>query len=535
MSLPRLWTRSRSIGLARLLLVGVLQAIAAVMLAVAGSRLLTGSSSILSSEALAACVLIGTVSLIGLRVLQRRWSEALALSYILELRVALMSHVLRTPTNVKSMRFGLVMTRIVNDLTAIKLWIANGLIASHVAISVLGTLFAYLLVMEPTLAVVLVPGLLLWCLCLLVTLRPLMGKIRESRRRRGRIASTAGGQLSGRLTLLSYGALGKSLKALRKRSKKMNRALIGRATISGLLRSSSDLVFPVIAVTLGLGLLTFDGTPITAYRLGFFFLLLGIVIVQLNALSMAVEYRMAHTVAIARLKDIFSRPAIEVKPGKRRLSRKAGGRNLKVRNLDLGQANPRYSLEVKPGQTAVLEDLTPEEIICLFTQISGLAQLRKGRISIDGKAQIKTPPRDWWRTVTLVTNDLPLITGTIAENATLGTPSRLDDQERQKTLHQFGLSGEISTTRISETDQPSPSIAAAIRAVRGILRRANIVLVDEAVQRQLDQDGLLEPFLEALKHQGVTSILAPFNTPANRSGLIPFPKLEAKTAQEQDL
>jgi ABC-type multidrug transport system fused ATPase/permease subunit len=535
MAMPPLWTRRRSYRLARLLLIGVLQATAAVLLAVAGSYLLTGSNSFLSSEALAGGVLIGTISLIGLRVLQRRWSEALALSYILELRLALMSHVLRTPTNVKSMRFGLVMTRIVNDLTAIKLWIANGLIASLVAISVLGTLLAYLLVMEPTLVAALVPGLLLWSVCLLATLRPLMDRIRESRRRRGRIAAIAGGQLSGRLALLTHGAFSKSLKALRKRSRKMNRALIGRATISGLLRSSSDLVFPVIAVTLGLGLLTFDGTPITAYRLGFFFLLLGIVIVQLNALSMAVEYRMAHTVAMARLKDIFSRPAIEVNPGKRRLSRKAGGRRLKVRNLDLGPANPRYSLEVKPGQTVVLEDLTSGEITSLFNQVTGLAQLAKGRISIDGKAQLKTPPRDWWRSVTLVSNEMPLVSGTVADNATLGAPSHLEDQERQKALHQFGLTGEIAATRISETAQPSQSVAAAIRATRGILRRANIVLVDEAVQRQLDQDDLLEVFLEALEKQGATCVLAPFNTPANRSGLIPFPNLEAKTAREQDL
>lgn len=535
MSMPHLWTRRRALGLARLLLIGVLQATAALLLAVAGSRLLTGGTARFSPEELAAAIAIGTVSLIGLRILQRRWSEDLALTYVTDLRLALMSHVLRTPVNVRSMRLGLVMTRIVNDLTAIKLWIANGLIASLVAAALLGTLLIYLLIMEPVLAAALAPGLLLWGLCLLVSLRPLLSRIRESRRRRGNIAALAGGQLSARLALLTHGALTRSLTRLRKKSMKMNRALVGRATYSGLLRSSSDLVFPVIALTLGLGLLSFDADPLSAYRLGFFFLLLGIVIVQLNALSMAVEYRLAHTVALARLREVFAQSVIEPGSGpERQLTRKAGGRHLKLRHLNLSPATPSFSLDIRAGQAAVLTDLSPEEINRLFAQIAGLSQLQAGRILLDGEDQSQTPPRDWWRCVTVISDALPLIPGTVGENATLGTPSAKDRPAREKILELFGLSPDIAARRISETEPPSPAIAAAIRATRGILRQANVVLVDEAVQRQLHDDGRLAALHESLAAQGVTRLLAPLSGQKSGAKALRYRDPKPALVAEQD-
>ncbi len=477
MSLPTLWTPQRLWALAGLAALGVLQAAAALGMAIAGSRLLTDPSA---SLVISLSVGGGAVGLVLLRVLQRRFAEAFALGYVAELRAAFISHVIRQPVDSTGVRFGLIMTRVVNDLTAIKLWLASGLVAGLVAAAVLLTIAVYFWVNDPALAFALLPALAFWLACVGACFKPLNGRIRESRRQRGRIAAFAGGLLSARLTLLIHGRHGASMRALSRRVARMNAALIGRATYSGVLRASGDLIFPAVALCLGLGLLGFERGTINAERLGVLVIATAVIATHANAMALAVEYRLAHTIAMARLTTVMRRPALTLDGGQQaRLKRKAGGRRLAVNDARVNKESEAISFVAEPGDQTLLVSASAQDLTELMRAIARLTGLHDGRLAIDGIASADVSRRDWWRAVTLVSPDMRPPPATLGDNVGLGAPSHLAANERCRVAARFNLPPNLLLDRIREDAPPRGKRAIAIRAARAVLRQASIVLIDD--------------------------------------------------------
>lgn len=502
MTLPALWTPRRLLALAGLAALGVLQAVAALGMAIAGSRLLTDPSA---SVAVSFGVGGGAVGLVLLRVLQRRFAEAFALGYVAELRAAFMSHVIRQPVDSAGLRFGLIMTRVVNDLTAIKLWLASGLVAGLVAVAVLMTIAVYFWATDPALAFALLPALVLWCVCVGACVRPLNSRIRESRRQRGRIAAFAGGLLSARLTLLINGRHGASMRSLSRRVTRMNTALIGRATYSGVLRSAGDLIFPAVALGLGLGLLGFERGSIDAERLGVLVIATGVIATHASAMALAVEYRLAHAIAMIRLTAVMRRPALALEKGQARLKRKAGGRRLAVNDVRLSKENETISFVAEPGDEVALVSASKQRLTELARTIVRLTELHDGRLSIDGIASADVSRRDWWRAVTLVSPELRAPPATLGDNIGLGAPSHLGVNERCRVAARFNLPPDLLLDRIREDAPPQGKRAIAIRAARAVLRQASIVLVDDP--ELIEAQDLFTVFRDELESAGVTLLV----------------------------
>ncbi len=506
--MPVLWTRRRLAQLAGLAALGALQAGFALVVAMAGSRLLAGGGAEFGQSRLMLVLAGATLGLLGLRVLQRRYAEAFALGYVAELRSAFISHVIRLPADAREMRIGLVMTRVVNDLSAIKLWLASGLVAMIVAAAMLTTIAAGLVFLDPQMAVALVFAVGLWCLPVVAGLKPLVSRIRESRRRRGRIAAQAGSVLGASQTLLLHGRHGASVRRIARTAVKMNAALVGRATLSGLLRSSGDVVFPAVALLLTSGILSFGNGALDAEALGILVMITGLTAVQLNAVALGLEYRLAHNVALARLQQVLKIPAIALDSGDAELSRQRGGRALGVEGLPIGGASRAVSFTVEQGETVSLQGVTAAEASDLFLQIAGLKSPRAGSVRIDGQEHSTVSPRDWWRVVTLVSDRLPMIRGTIGDNACLGAPTSVGAGERLRVLERFGLTEEIANTQLNERNRlHAPEQAAAIRAARAVLRRASIVLIDDAALAETAP--ILEALLDELAALGATVVLSP--------------------------
>lgn len=504
MTVPILWSRRRLLQLAGLATIGVLQAVFALVVAIGASHLLVGAKDTLSPALLMPAVIAATGGLVALRVLQRRYGEAFALAYVAELRCAFISHVLRLPADAKAPRFGLIMTRVVNDLSAIKLWLASGLVAMIVAAAMLATLATALLFLELRMAAALLAAIGLWSLPVLASFFPLKWRIRESRRQRGRIAGRAGAMVGASLTLLSLGRHGASVRAIARLSAKMNAALIGRATFSGLLRSSGDIVFPAVALMLAAGGL--GGRVLDAEMLGVLVMVSGLTAVQLNAVALALEYRLAHNVALARLRAVLAIPALALDRGST-LQRINGGRRLSVENVSVGEDQRAVSFDVQTGEVVALDGASDSEVADLFLAIAGLRRATQGTISIDGRDAGAIRPRDWWRAVTLLSASLPTIAGPIGDAACLGAPSSVDVQERQRVLQRFGLMFDEAAMTADVTAPPYPERSAAIRASRAVLRRASLVLVNDAPL--FDRPQILHALLDELRSLGVTVVLSP--------------------------
>lgn len=504
MAVPPLWTGRRLFQLTCLSAIGIVQATAAIIVAVAGSRLVVHPGD--AASILTMLVLVGASGLVFLRVLQRRLSEGFALDYVKELRVALISHVMRMSVDEKPMRFGLVMTRLVNDMSAIKLWLANGLISIIVAGSVLLTITAYLAVSQPGVLLALVPAICFWLICVLLCIRPLNGRIRESRRRRGKLAAKAGAVLNGRLTLLLFGRHGPVTRSMERHSERLNSVLVGRATYSGALRSLSDLVFPIVAVCIGLGMFGIDIDNGGPNLLGILILTAGIVVTQLNAVALGTEYQLAHRIAMARLDTVFRRPVLSLAGGRHRLYRQTAGRRLTVRNLPVGGEQKIVSFEVEKNDLVVLSGLSPEEGTELFFKLIGLVNDRAGEILIDGRSRSDVGCRDWWRTICLVSPLLSSSPGTVEANGTLGAPKSVSRREVDRVFARFGLTPDMLAIPIREQVRLPSETALAIRAARGVLRRADIVLVDDP--ELLRDSVLMTAFLDEIGNSASAVIIA---------------------------
>lgn len=499
--MPKLWTFKRLGSIAILLAIGLFQAMAAIAAALAAVRFLTEPDA--TDGVMIGVVFGGAITVVALRVLQRRLAEWFALAYVKELRLALMSHVLRMPVDGDTMRFGLVMTRVVNDFSSVRLWLASGLVATLVAGSVVGTLCLYLAVTQSSALLALIPALGLWLGILLIFCGPLNRQVVESRRRRGRIAATAGSILNGRVTFLAFGRHGSLMRKLSRQTDKMNQALIARATLSGLLRSHSDLVLPVTAVCLGLA--STAGGASDPEMLGLLILVTGIVITQLNAVAMAVEYRLAHNIAVARLKNVFNRPTMTLSSGTNRLKRTGRGRSLDLDGLIMSGGGD-ISFKVKAGEQVQLTGLSTEETRAVFLRIAGLSDDPSGAVYLDGAPSTTFSRRDWWRSVCLVSRSLPSVSGTLLNSVALGNHSRISKAERERICGRFGLTPALLDRHMSEDDHPAVQIGAAIRAVRCLLRGASVVLVDD--RDLLGNREQLGIFLEELAWQGTTVLLS---------------------------
>ncbi len=515
MAIPVLWTARRVAQLTGVALIGAVQALAALAAALAGSRLLTipdGNSAMLLLALGGA-----TVVLIAARVLQRRWAEHFALTYIAELRSAFMSHVIRVPVGAREMRAGLVMTRVVNDLSATKLWLADGLVAIVVGAGILSTVGLLAAWFQPALLAPLGLAVMVWCLPVAASLRPLERKVRESRRQRGRIAARAGQLLGARLSVLGLGRHGAAVRGLLRRSTKLNAALVSRATLSGVLRSSGDLVFPAVAFGVAGAAYVSTTAQIDAVQLGVLVMLSGIIAANLGAVALGLEYRIAHRVSLSRLQAILQVPALELQKGQRLPRRSERGAALTVEEVPLAVGGAFASFALKPSQMAVLSGLSDCEAVELTFQLSGLKPLAGGRVRLGEHEGRSLRPRDWWRMITVVSPHLPLMVASVAANARMGAHSSISDEEQARLFSVFGLTDEVLSQRV-EASQPLPSsVAAGVRACRAILRRTPIVLVNDPAL--LENERLLEVLIDEARARRVTLVVVGVRELARRFGL----------------
>ncbi|MBO9424156.1 ABC transporter ATP-binding protein [Labrenzia sp. R4_1] len=473
------------------------------MSATAGIRLLTDGETAKDTNLLVLSV--GVLLLFGIQVLQRCWSERFALSYVNDLRLVFMSHVLRATADEKSMRYGLVMTRVTNDFSAVKLWLSDGLVAFLVALSVCATIFAYLFFAIPEAAAAFGFGIAVWLALGLMCFIPLNRAIRKARRARGRVASRASILLNGRLAFLTHGRTGASLRAIERRSNELSHALVQRATFSGILRSSSGFVFPIVVVALAFGISSVNSFSFDPGQLGVFIMALGLAVSQLAIAARAADYLLASRIALRRLKTILARPAIALSDKDKRLQRTGMGRDLEVRGLTIDDQQMPVSFSARAGEIVSIPDLPPETASGFLKTIAGLAKPTGGAVLLDGLALEDVKRRDWLRAVSYVSPAIPLVAGTVLQNIKLGAASSVSDEEYHCLFHRFALGTETLSCVIREDTKLDRQMALKVRLLRALVRRPSLVLVDDP--DLVDHPPILSTFLAELERRGITGIV----------------------------
>lgn len=479
MGLPRVMTARRRGAFTLLVAIGFAQAAVSLGLVVIVREA--------SNEAFAAAAATGMLALaalglgfflFALRIVQKRQGEALALGYTAEVRVNLVEQIFAMPAESSKTRLGLMMTRLITDLSAIKNWLAEGLASLFVALPSVSTIVVGAFFLAPSVAPYLLVGVVVWAAATVLAI-PFLGRaIRESRKRRGRMSARLGDIVLARATLAHFGRGGPTVRRVERMSESLNAALVARAGWSGTARAASDLALPAIVASLMAIALT--RMPAVAPRdLGILLLLSGLVVAQLADLARAADYRLAFREAWRRLSDILDQPVVGDPEDPVALPRAVGGRTLKVSFHTPGTCGER-SFEAKAGAVVAVTGGAEADRSAFLRAIAEPSSRIDLAIQLDDIALSRVTRRDRRRAITLVSPSLPLIRASILDNIAIGAPSGTPHREIARIAHLAGL--DLAANPDPAPLDPArvdPRLAGAIRAARALLRGAAVIAVDD--------------------------------------------------------
>ena len=298
-SLPRLLTGDRRALFWRLVGNGVLQAAATLSIPLAVQQLAAGQAPLPLLFGLSAAAGL----LLLLRIVELVDAERLGQHYVTEVRLALFDGVLEGRSRASH---GVTMTRLLNDLTALKNWVGLGVARSCVAATALAGCLAAAALLGGSLALVLLLPTAAVTVAAALVARPLRRRVGVVRRERGRLATRLGGVLLTLELVRSFGSGPKARGRIVRASERLSRALEARMWPTGLLRALPQLVLPAVIVLVSVLPIEAGGADILVIVL-----LAGLAQGPLAAAARALEYHAAYAVARERLT-----PAL-VQPGRR--------------------------------------------------------------------------------------------------------------------------------------------------------------------------------------------------------------------------
>ncbi|MEM6679261.1 MAG: hypothetical protein AAF675_15465 [Pseudomonadota bacterium] len=283
---PQIFAGKRRWMVVRLLLNGAGQAGGTLAL-----PLLLGASGTLGPglTALALSALAG--GLIALRVQELRDAERLGLDYVAEVRIRLLNGILKG----RGTAHGVAMSRLMNDLSALRQWVGLGLARSvSAALAFCGCACAAALISEAHLLAILAPAAFV-LIAGGATLLPLTQRVREVRRRRGKLARLLGESLLALPEEQDRAAVRTVRRRVARSSSKLNDALLDRIRVASVLRVLPDGVLPLVMIcAVATGLETGNAQVSLI-------LLAGLAAGPLTQALRAAEYRIAFSIARERL------------------------------------------------------------------------------------------------------------------------------------------------------------------------------------------------------------------------------------------
>ncbi|MEL7526704.1 MAG: hypothetical protein AAFN16_13085 [Pseudomonadota bacterium] len=493
--LPPVWNARRGLVCAWLVLTGFVQTLGAIILSTASAALLTGQPQIHGFPVLSVLCVSGLITL-GAFVLQSHGAERFALSYVHDVRLAYARHVLLFPFDGKPPSTGLSLTRLVNDLGAVKLWLSRGLLALVTLCATLITLAGWIGLASPAYLLPLSVCLLVWVLGTGLALPGLRSSIRKSRQKRGAIAILLGKTLPERLPLLLHGKLAPVLNRLSRQSEEVCSLLVARATWSATMKAASRATFPaaVAAYTLS-GVLNPDA-------IAQFLLIFAFLATQLEAGASGLEYYEANKVAREKLDRVFGTDAlapVEASAGKE----PDWTQPIDISGLQLPSGD-LLTVRIKSGACTWLRLEDPTDRHHLALSLCGLTQGgAQQNIRLDGQTFADMDRKALWRSVTLVSpvNGIPVY----RKNA----PAVLFGSRTRAGTRQEEILGKLPGLVPARTEAASRAQSGKdqirIRIARALLRRPRLLVVHD--DGLLGEKDLLENLQEQARLRGTTLVL----------------------------
>ena len=491
MSLPRILTGRRRLIFARLFANGLAQAGAALSIPlIIGWLGASGTGGAPDILGLTVALTGVTIMIMALRAYELIDAERLGQDYVTEVRLRLFDGVATGPG--AGTRHGIAMTRMLNDLTSLKNWVGLGLVRIVVAALSLAGILAALALLDPRLAAVLAAPVAIGILIGALLAYPLRKRVKEVRRRRGRLAARLGEVTLAIELFRQFDLIAAERKRIHRLSRRLTEALERRMVVTGVLRALPDGVFPIIVILL-LAMGGAAGSGVLAFST---ILLAGLIITPLRNAARALEYRAAFQEAKRRLTPALGRATGDP----------AQGQETVVSRLPIPRPRAAAPVAITGSLTHLRADVD--------------AWMRGGRRLALGHAPgADTPHQDRESAdqdmerpdVALVSPDQPILRGSLKRNIVVRAGSAAPDEAMLADIMDIcGLGDEATLpegldTKLREHGKGLPQhVAARIRLARALATAAPVIVVDDPI---LLFDREAQRVLTAIAERGTATLL----------------------------
>ncbi len=368
------------------------------------------------------------------RLLERIDAERVGQDYVFRVRLALFDHLSALSPRVLQRRSrGGILMRFLNDLAALRQWVSLGLARLLVAaILTVGTL-SVLAVLNVSLALT-VGGVILFGSVVAFALgRPMERVVRDSRRRRTRLASNVTEKVSAMAAVQVHGQARRERRRIERQGLQLRDSMIGRARIVGALRGLAEgttalataAALLVGAQQVASGLAS-PGTVVAALAI------VAILVPQVRALGRVWEYWHGARVSRQKIQEFLAIPTlVSEQEGAASLPR--GGGRLVIEHVSVAGCLSDVSAVAEAGQRVAVVGPNGAGKSSLLALGARLLDPDQGTVSLDGQDLRDTRMSSLRRAVGLISPDAPLLRGSLRRNLTYRAP-RAERKELQRVM-----------------------------------------------------------------------------------------------------
>lgn len=526
--MPTLWAGRRRYLLVLLFLLGVFQAVMALVMAFTVDALLgtpaeynaaLNAGTAPDGAALdpgaaaqavvpwAQLVILGTavLSIFGARWAERVVGEDLGQDYVYELRRKLIGTSLAGSGNPS---LGVTITRASNDLTAVRNWVSQGIVPLMTALPLVAVVLGVLSATNWHVGLAVGVPVLLFALAVPPLARAAFVRARHLRRRRGRMSARIADTVRAGESIQAAGGIRRELNALDRDSGKVVGAAVARARVTGLVRAcavtAASLATAAVVVLGTLGLIDAAGVASAMT-------LLGVMTTPLGDLGRVVEYRQNYKAA-RRIQAPLLAEAATLERAER--EREERWKDVTRDRSITGRAGLRIGSMVAQGHRVPMLQAAAGDRIHVRSQDPGRLHLvLQGVLSgqnspaepgesvpalqmvIDGYDYTLAPGRQRRRLLGHASARVPLERGTVARAITYRKPSATPE-ETDQALARVALDTGLdqlprgSDTRLKNGGHPlTGSQIARLKLGRALLGDPPLLVLD-GIDAALDEDGI---------------------------------------------
>lgn len=485
---------------------GMLAALVAVSLALASIAAGVAFCVRFSVDALIAGELAPTVALsiagvfvtlaAGGAVLEvfRSWAaEKLGLGYVADIRAQLFDHLLRVSPSVLAQRGqGGLLLPFVGDLTALKKWVSDGLVRliSATAVSVL--LLAALGLQSSVLS--LAAGAIVAIAASLVLLLsgPLSRAIRETRKRRGAVASFVSRSIRAAGSIRAFNRFRRENKRLAKRNAALVQASVRLARISGWMAAIVHVTgLALVVAALAIGAVEVQASQLSVGGVVAAISVSGLLAGAVRDLGIAFELWRRASVSLAKIKQVLNAELAVTPPRAERSVRAKKTATVSLQDVGVDSLFGGVTFEVRRGDIVNVSGESGAGKSTLLAIIARLAEPERGRVRVLGRDARDLRVGALREAIGFAGAATPLLVGSLAMNIRYRKPDATDDEvasviaicELESTVSR------LSEGLLSKFGEGAPELSASerqkVQLARAILGQPELLVLDE-IDRDLD-------------------------------------------------